>query len=332
MRNTLSVWGTLLMVLATLVSSCKKEVLLPFEEGASHKSSVNNPNQTGITPHFITLPTEFCGNAVTGDLLTNGNNIIDGGDYRIFNDETYLYVEIMTENPKKNFHATILDCNSALVIESIDQTGLNDDYTTMAFVLSGLPNSFCIELKANGKVHEIPDNGNYFAYLNFTVQSCCDLTMADLGMIGHGGWGSTPQGNNPGTYLNNFYDDITPITIGCAGNNKTFNTANDIKNYQRTEPNGTPGILPNAGVFSKQVMALALNIAFDEFDAQFSATDLHLGDLVVVNGILAGKTVNEVLAIANEVLGGCSTMYTPSAINEVVSSINDKVEGYLTCP
>jgi len=53
-----------------------------------------------------------------------------------------------------------------------------------------------------------------------------------------------------------------------------------------------------------------------------------LGNLKVVSGALAGKTVNEVLAIANAVLGGGAspTGLTISELNAIVHAINNNFE------
>ena len=64
----------------------------------------------------------------------------------------------------------------------------------------------------------------------------------------------------------------------------------------------------------------------------------HIAVGVCMGEAFAGKTVGEFLAIANDVLGGCSTSYSPTAINEVASQINENFDdgksdnGFLVCP
>jgi hypothetical protein len=69
-----------------------------------------------------------------------------------------------------------------------------------------------------------------------------------------------------------------------------------------------------------QVMALQLNVDF----SNFGITRFGLGTLKVVSGPLAGQTVNQVLALANRVLGGdpVPAGLTLQTINDVVFRIN----------
>jgi hypothetical protein len=75
-----------------------------------------------------------------------------------------------------------------------------------------------------------------------------------------------------------------------------------------------------------QVTALALNVGFDYFDPNFNPSSVPLGDMVIMSGPFTGKTVSQFLAIANDVLGGCSYAYSPSQVNETASRINEGCE------
>jgi hypothetical protein len=86
-----------------------------------------------------------------------------------------------------------------------------------------------------------------------------------------------------------------------------------------------------------QLTALTLSVGFDNHDAAFGSAGKKLGDMLIKKGTFKGKTVNEFLAIANKVLGGCSNMYKASLINDVASKINENYvdgksdEGFLVC-
>jgi hypothetical protein len=90
-------------------------------------------------------------------------------------------------------------------------------------------------------------------------------------------------------------------------------------------------------VLAGQVTALTLSVTFDLYDPNFGSNDINLQDLYVVSGDFAGWTVADVLAEANNVLGGCGSSYTPAQLNQVVSSINENYvdgnqdNGFLTC-
>jgi hypothetical protein len=49
--------------------------------------------------------------------------------------------------------------------------------------------------------------------------------------------------------------------------------------------------------------------------------------MYIVSGTFAGLTVAQFLAIANDVLGGCNTTYTPSDVNDVADDINNNYDG-----
>lgn len=162
-----------------------------------------------------------------------------------------------------------------------------------------------------------------------------------------GGWGTEPRGNNPGTYLHRNFKNAFPIglTVGC--NNKlTLTSAQAVTDFL---PSGsTPMSLPKGtlinpanryrNVFAGQVVALKLSVTFDNFDASFSSSTVALKNLVIKQGKLTNKTVGEVLGYAEQALGGCTTPYSISELNDVVSKINENFVdgkqdlGFLVCP
>jgi hypothetical protein len=78
-----------------------------------------------------------------------------------------------------------------------------------------------------------------------------------------------------------------------------------------------------AGVFAGQVLALQISVAF----SNAGVTRSGLADLKLQSGPLAGKTVGEVLALANQVIGGNTAALpsglTVSDLNAIVSQINE---------
>jgi hypothetical protein len=91
-------------------------------------------------------------------------------------------------------------------------------------------------------------------------------------------------------------------------------------------------------VLAGQLLTLALSIGFDNYDPNFGAATIHLEDMVIGSGDFAGMTVGQFFAIANDVLGGCSTDYTPAEVNETATAINENYDGgtvdngFLVCP
>ena len=153
--------------------------------------------------------------------------------------------------------------------------------------------------------------------------------------ITQGGWGAPPHGNNPGALLKADFSKVYPfgVTIGCpVGLHLTFTSAAAIQAF--LPQGGTPGALAAsatnpttsaAGVFAGQVMALQLNVDF----SGAGYLPKGLGGLHLVSGPLAGRTVQQVLTLANGVLGGClalPTGMTISNLNDIVDAINENFD------
>ncbi len=143
--------------------------------------------------------------------------------------------------------------------------------------------------------------------------------------------GNKSEGNNWGkNYLVANFASKFPngLTIGGAKTVK-FNTAAAIQAFL---PSGgaakaLTGNLTNptsksfSNALASQTVALTLTLAFDA-DSNFSTSIISLGSRVIRSGIFAGKTVNELLALANTVLGGGSSSYKPAQISEALDAIN----------
>jgi len=168
-----------------------------------------------------------------------------------------------------------------------------------------------------------------------------------------GGWGTEAHGNNPGAYRDaHFGDAFLPggLVVGCpTGHTLTFTTSTAIEAF--LPQGGPPRALtasatdPPAGlknVLAGQVVALSLNVGFDLADPDFGGSHINLKDLVVADeeSPCFGKTVEQVLALAKKILGGCGEEGDPkpSDINECVSKINENYVngtedyGYLKLP
>jgi hypothetical protein len=148
-----------------------------------------------------------------------------------------------------------------------------------------------------------------------------------------GGWGAPANGNNNGVYRDANFDGAFPngLTIGCAeGNTLSLTSAAAVQDFLPS--GGQPSVLSenlvdptgNEGSFAGNLTALALSVGFDDYDADFAPdSDFNLGDLVVLSGTFEGLTVYEVLALANDVIGGCNDANTPQQLNSIVDDINN---------
>jgi len=152
-----------------------------------------------------------------------------------------------------------------------------------------------------------------------------------------GGWGAVPSGNNPGVYLHANFDGAYPsgLTIGCGENTLSFYSAQSITDF--LPEGGTPSSLPTLTVLTGQLVAASLNVGFDAYDADFAGSDVALGDLFTDAEGFEGMTVSDILAAANEVIGGCSDAFDFASLNAVLTTINENFDngtvdnGHLTC-
>ena len=161
-----------------------------------------------------------------------------------------------------------------------------------------------------------------------------------------GGWGTDCHGNNPGCYRDAHFDAAFPdgVAIGCGNNKLIFDSSAAVAAY--LPAGGGPAVLPagivtnptsSRGVLSSQVLAIALAVGFDNADPNFSASSTSFASLTIKSGTFQGMTVAAFLQLANDVLGGCSTQYTPSQINETATAINENFDngtvdnGVLNC-
>ena len=179
--------------------------------------------------------------------------------------------------------------------------------------------------------------------------SALESTPLECGVFrtqSQGGWGTSPTGNNPGAYLHAHFATAFPagLRVGCDNGSLFYSSAAAITAF--IPSGGTPAAIsgnmvdpsPFKNTLAGQVTALALSVGFDYADPDFAPAEENLGNLVIGSGAFAGKSVNELLALANGVLGGCETGYSPSQMNNAVSAINNNFldgtinGGLLTCP
>jgi hypothetical protein len=173
-------------------------------------------------------------------------------------------------------------------------------------------------------------------------------TCGQLRTFTQGGWGANPAGNNPGTYLHANFSSAFPegLTVGCAPDNYylRLTSAQAVTNLlpaggkasALTATATNPASIKN--VLVGQIVALKLSFGFDLYDANFGESPVPLGAMVIGNGTFKGMPVYKFLAIAEQVLGGCNTQFTPAQVNEAAAAINENYDngntdkGFLVCP
>ncbi|MCC3155475.1 SprB repeat-containing protein, partial [Hymenobacter sp. BT770] len=162
------------------------------------------------------------------------------------------------------------------------------------------------------------------------------LAQTNCGFVTYtqGGYGSPAHGSNPGTLVQTRFASAFPsgLVIGCTGaggHTLTLTTAAAVTAFLPSGSN--PGALTQnyinpghsySSEFAGQLASLTLSV-------HFSST--NLGGAVITTGTFAGLTVNQLLVIANNVYGGCSTQYTLSQLNTILTAINEAYdEGHVS--
>jgi len=174
------------------------------------------------------------------------------------------------------------------------------------------------------------------------------LTCNGFTTVTQGGWGAKAAGNNWGTYRDLNFASAFPsgLTIGADSRFLKLTTAKAVDDFlpSATTPRAlNAGTMVNPGsgyknVLAGQVVALTLNLRFDEVNPSFSSSSTWLGNLIVISGTFTGWTVSQVLAEANNVLGGVASSYSADQMNEIVDAINNNYDngtvnlGLLGCP
>ncbi len=138
----------------------------------------------------------------------------------------------------------------------------------------------------------------------------CTIDPGDYCTLTQGGWGNNCNGNNGGCLLQNNFATVFPngLTIG-GGFTIHFSSSAAVRDF--LPAGSTPNVLTQnytdptgnttAGVFAGQVTALAINVEFGNAGIGGFA---DFGMLLVDFGPFEGYSVDQVLALANAVLGG----------------------------
>jgi hypothetical protein len=167
-----------------------------------------------------------------------------------------------------------------------------------------------------------------------TVRTADTCTATGYTTYSQGGWGAKPQGSNPGAFLAANFASVYPngLTIGGTKTLK-FTSANAIEKY--LPAGGSASVLTSSavnptnsrGVLSAQLLAVTLAVDF----SAAGKTKVGLGQLVFTSGPAAGRTLSQVLTIANTVLGGNTSAlpsgWTLSSLTDLLGAVVDNFHG-----
>lgn len=161
-----------------------------------------------------------------------------------------------------------------------------------------------------------------------------------------------PGGNVVSNYLTNNFSAVFPngLSIGGGCNNSKsilITSASAAKIIMQgtgapatlTTNYTNPSLATLNNSLASQLTGLSLNIAFDEFDANWApSSSVHFNQMVLDSGPLKGITVAQLQTEASKALGGCGSIYSNSILRTYCALVNSswnlgvKSNGLLTCP
>jgi hypothetical protein len=284
----------------------------------------------------------ICGSAESFDIIKkNQTDVL--GSMTISNDQNNVYVSFNSPGGLNAIRLYYGDCNSIPSNQAhYGNLVLLQGQTSYMYTIPKSSVDSCACYAAR-----VETNGVGLVIAEYCIEPCpeCIILPGDYKTYGQGGYGSEIRGNNPGSYLSKNFDSAFPngIEIGC--NYKlTFMSAHAIRKFlpQGSSPASLSGNYTNPvakmNVLAGQTLTLALNVGFDNYDSSFGNSTGNLQDLVITSGYFQGWSVSQILIEANNILGGCSSNFTASQINDIVTAINENFEDgtkageLLTCP
>jgi hypothetical protein len=152
-------------------------------------------------------------------------------------------------------------------------------------------------------------------------------------------WGATPAPGNAAQLLTDNFESVyggfgvEVGVVGVAGFSMAFSLATDVLAYQPSS--GVPGALTEdrlnpittpSGEFGGEVLALELNVTFADANrlGLFGIGNQYV--CALGNANLDGLTVRQVLALANNALGGVATSVSLDVLDGLLHDVNGAFE------
>jgi hypothetical protein len=171
--------------------------------------------------------------------------------------------------------------------------------------------------------------GNQFCCFGIEAINPCDIQIGDYFTYSQGFYLNAP----PGLDFMEDHLDLFPIIIGCDdGTTTTYATPQSINDLETGAPNGLRNqlitLILNAGINEDFGCLVVVEDACVEYDDDDVCSE-------EVNSAFVGMTVDELIALANDVYGGCTA--EPAGLAALLDAINLNFHlgavnnGVLTC-
>jgi len=260
----------------------------------------------------------------------NGNGVHDAGEVGIANVEMKLWgiaanliATTLTDALGKFEFMNVID--GQYHVQEIDLPGYVSTTPNSEFITIAGADKY--GLKFGDKVKPTPEP--------------CDLTKYST--MTQNSWKSVKGYNLLDSKFTTLFTSGLIIGDHGAGYQIKFTSANAVKNFM--PQSGVPYALDQsyinpvntpAGEFAGHILALALNLAYNDAGLLGHTSTTKLGNLVVGSGPLKDFKVYEVLNIVNKALGGTVSPFDMATLNHVVKKINENFDncnlGFLVCP
>ncbi len=165
----------------------------------------------------------------------------------------------------------------------------------------------------------------------------CDIPAGCFTTYTQGGWGQDRcRGGNVGCIRDTWFGTVFPGGL-IIGGGFTLTLSNSAAVAALLPTGGTPGVFTqnyvnptstSAGVLTGQLVSVAIAVGFGDFGVPGFG---DLGSLVIASGPFAGWTVDQLLALANAVIGGnlgaLPAGVSVSNLNGALTAINEGYHG-----
>ncbi|MBK7384162.1 MAG: hypothetical protein IPI81_12680 [Flavobacteriales bacterium] len=181
-----------------------------------------------------------------------------------------------------------------------------------------------------------------------SISGPAEVSCTGFVLAAQGTWGATATAYNVAGYMVAGFGSALPgadgLTIGCGSRSMRFTSSSAI--IAALPSYGTPAILPSGitvnpispgNTLVGQLVAAKLNVRYDEMDPDFAPYEGLIKDLVITSGTFVGMTVQQLIDLADQIIGGCSSTYSYATVSSALTTLNNGYDepgedvGFLAC-
>ena len=199
-------------------------------------------------------------------------------------------------------------------------------------------------LDSQGGAMATEECGAFNWYNNFE----CTLATGDFRTFNQGAGSNAGFGDDASSpasdYLDANFASVFPngVSAGCEGGEKlVFSSAEAVDYYLPCTGSAQDLVLTHSGTnpteaaedptcwnnaFVTHLIVAKLNVGFDAADPTYSTSDVPMSQLIRNSGALSGYTMAEIIAFGDEVIGGCSSDFTPNQLRKALRDLNQNFE------